>query len=38
MNTDHCTKEKKDVNEMEELKKWAANQHLGEDAMLEREQ
>jgi len=36
MNTDHCTKEKKDVNEMEELKKWAVNQHLGEEAMLER--
>ena len=25
MNTDHCTKEKKDAYEMEELKKWAVN-------------
>ena len=36
MNTDHCTKEKKDVNEIEELKKWAVNQHLREEAMLEK--
>ncbi len=36
MNTDHCAKEKKDVIEMEELKKWAVNQQLGEDAMLEK--
>ena len=36
MNTDHCTKEKKDAYEMEELKKWAVNQHLGEEAMLEK--
>ena len=32
MNTDHCTKEKKDAYEMEELKKWAVNQHLGEES------
>src|SRR5258708_30791391 len=36
MNTDHCTKEKKDAYEMEELKKWAVNQHLEEEAMLEK--
>ena len=36
MNTDHCAKEKKDAYEMEELKKWAVNQHLGEEAMLEK--
>jgi hypothetical protein len=36
MNTDHCAKEKKDAAEMEELKKWAVNQHLGEEAMLEK--
>src|SRR6266545_8111854 len=36
MNTDHCAKEKKNVYEMEELKKWAVNQHLGEEAMLEK--
>jgi len=36
MNTDHCTKEKKDASEMEELKKWAVNQRLGEEAMLEK--
>ena len=36
MNMDHCAKEKKDAYEMEELKKWAANQHLGEEAMLEK--
>src|SRR6266498_3852703 len=36
MNSDHCAKEKKDAYEMEELKKWAVNQHLGEEAMLEK--
>ena len=36
MNTDHCAKEKKDAYEMEELKKWAVKQHLGEEAMLEK--
>ena len=36
MNTDHCAKEKKYAYEMEELKKWAVNQHLGEEAMLEK--
>ena len=36
MNTDHCAKEKKDAYEMEELKKWAVNRHLGEEAMLEK--
>jgi len=36
MNTDHCAKEKKDAYEMEKLKEWAVNQHLGEDAMLEK--
>jgi len=36
MNTDHCAKEKKDAYEMEKLKKWAVNQCLGEDAMLEK--
>src|SRR6266542_1936487 len=36
MNTDHCAKEKKDAREMEELKKWAVNQHLGEEAILEK--
>ena len=36
MNTDHCAKEKKDAKEMEELKKWAVNQHLGEEAMMEK--
>ena len=30
MNTDHCAK---DAKEMEELKKWAVNQHLGEEVM-----
>src|SRR6266545_399797 len=35
MNTDHCSKEKKDASEMEKLKEWAVNQHLGEEAMLE---
>jgi hypothetical protein len=36
MNTDHCAKEKKDAYKMEKLKAWAVNQHLGEDAMLEK--
>jgi hypothetical protein len=36
MNTDHCAKEKKDAYEMEKLKEWAVNHHLGEDAMLEK--
>ena len=36
MNTDHCAKEKKDAKEMEGLKKWAVNQHLGEEVMLEK--
>ena len=36
MNTDHCAKEKKDAYEMEKLKKWAVNQHLEEEAMLEK--
>ncbi len=36
MNMDHCAKEKKDAYEMEELKKWAVNQYLGEEAMLEK--
>jgi len=36
MNTDHCAKEKKDAYEMEELKKWAVNQKLGEETMLEK--
>jgi hypothetical protein len=36
MNTDHCSKEKKDASEMKKLKEWAVNQHLGEEAMLEK--
>ena len=36
MNTDHCAKEKKDAQKMEELKKWAVDQHLGETAMFEK--
>src|SRR6266545_7205507 len=36
MNTDHCTKEKKGAYKMEELKKWAVNQYLGEETMLEK--
>jgi hypothetical protein len=36
MNTDHCAKEKKDAKEMEDLKKWAVNQNLGEKVMLEK--
>ena len=35
MNTDHCAKEKKNAYEREKLKKWAVNQCLGEEAMLE---
>ena len=34
MNTDHCAKEKKDAQLLEELKAWAVDQHLGEEAML----
>lgn len=34
MNTDHCAKEKKDARLFCELKKWAVNQHLGEEKML----
>ena len=34
MNTDHCSKEKKDARLLEELKAWAVDQHLGEEAML----
>ena len=34
MNTDHCAKEKKDARLLEELKAWAVDQHLGEEAML----
>ena len=33
---DHCEKEKKDAKEMEGLKKWAVNQRLGEEVMLEK--
>ena len=33
---DHCAKEKKDAYEIEELKKWAVNQHLREEAMLKK--
>ena len=36
MNTDHYAKEKKDAYKMEKLKKCAVNQHLGEEAMLEK--
>jgi len=35
MNSDHCAKEKKDARLLEELKHWAVDQSLGEDAMLE---
>jgi hypothetical protein len=35
MNTDHCSKEKKDAWLFEELKAWAVNQNLGEEVMLE---
>ena len=34
MNTDHCAKEKKDARLLEELKAWAVDQHLREEAML----
>ena len=34
MNTDHCSKEKKDARLLEELKAWAVDQHLGEEPML----
>ena len=34
MNTDHCAKEKKDAQLLKELKAWAVDQHLGEEAML----
>ncbi len=36
MNTDYCLKEKKNASEMEKLKEWAINQHLGEEEMLEK--
>ena len=35
MNSDHCSKEKKDAWLLEELKAWAVNQSLGEEVMLE---
>ncbi len=35
MNTDHCAKEKKDAQILEELKTWAVDQHLGEEKMME---
>ena len=35
MNTDHCSKEKKDARLLEALKAWAVDQHLGEEKMLE---
>ncbi|KAF9476975.1 hypothetical protein BDN70DRAFT_811358 [Pholiota conissans] len=35
MNTDHCSKEKKDARMLEELKAWAVDQHLGEEKMLD---
>jgi len=35
MNTDHCSKEKKDAQLLEALKAWAVDQHLGEEKMLE---
>ena len=35
MNTDHCSKEKKDAQLLEDLKAWAVDQHLGEEKMLE---
>ena len=35
MNTDHCSKEKKDAQLLEALKAWAVDQHLGEKKMLE---
>jgi hypothetical protein len=35
MNTDHCSKEKKDARLLENLKAWAVDQQLGEDKMLD---
>ncbi|KAF9474254.1 hypothetical protein BDN70DRAFT_908580 [Pholiota conissans] len=35
MNTDHCSKEKKDAQMFEELKAWAVDQHLGEERILD---
>ena len=35
MNTDHCSKEKKDARLLENLKAWAVDQKLGEDKMLD---
>jgi hypothetical protein len=35
MNTDHCSKEKKDAHLIENLKAWAVDQKLGEDKMLD---
>ena len=35
MNTDHCSKEKKDACLLENLKAWAVDQKLGEDRMLD---
>ena len=35
MNTDHCSKEKKDARLLEALKAWAVDQHLGEEIFLE---
>jgi len=35
MNSDHCSKDKKDAWLLEELKAWAVNQSLGEEVMLE---
>ena len=35
MNTDHCSKEKKDAKLLEQLKAWAVKQHLGEEKLLE---
>ena len=35
MNTDHCSKEKKDSRMLEERKAWAVNQHLGGEKMLD---
>jgi len=35
INSDHCAKEKKDARMLEELKNWAVEQSLGEDAIFE---
>ncbi|KAF8813366.1 hypothetical protein BYT27DRAFT_7250897, partial [Phlegmacium glaucopus] len=35
IHSDHCAKEKKDARLLEELKAWAVDQSLGEEAMLE---